>query len=76
MVYDLFRDLRRIGRGPDQQKVLVGANPMIVDMLRDTEHEGLEQLERESNHQILVQADPLLHLEQYDIVVMGGSRVG
>ena len=76
VVYDLFRDLRRIGRGAGQQKVVVGANPMVVDMLRDTEYEGLEQLERESNHQILLQADPLLNLEQYDIVVMGGSREG
>jgi len=77
VVYDIFRDLRRIGRGPGQQKIIVGANPIVVDMLRDTEHEGLEQLEPEGHHNIMVQADPLLHLEQYDIVVMGeGSRVG
>jgi ribonuclease G len=75
VVYDIFRDLRRIGRGPSLQKVMVGANPIIVDMLRDTEHEGLEQLERECHHRIVVQADPLLHLEHYDIVVIGeGSR--
>ena len=71
VVYDLFRDLRRSGRGTGRQKVVVGANPLIVDMLRDTEHEGLEQLERDQNYQIVVQADPLLHLEQYDIVVLG-----
>ena len=77
VVYDIFRDLRRIGRGPGQQKIMVGANPIVVDMLRDTEHEGLEQLERESNYQIMVQADSLLQLEQYDIVIMGeGSRGG
>ncbi len=77
VVYDIFRDLRRIGRGPSQRKIMLGANPLVVDMLRDTEHEGLEQLEREGHHHIMVQADPLLHLEQYDIVVMGeGSRVG
>ena len=77
VVYDIFRDIRRIGRGAGQQKVVVGANPIIVDMLRDTEHEGLEQVERECHHQIVIQADSLLHLEQYDIVVMGGgSRVG
>jgi len=77
VVYDIFRDLRRIGRGPSQQKIVVGAHPIVVDMLRDTEYQGLEQLERESNLQILVQADSLLHLEQYDIVVMGGgSRDG
>lgn len=76
VVYDIFRELRRIGRGPSQQQVVIGANPLVADMLRDTEYEGLEQLERESNHQIMVQADPLLHLEQYDIVVMGGGSRG
>jgi len=77
VVYDIFRDIRRIGRGAGPQKVMLGANPIIVDMLRDTEHEGLERLERECNHQITVQADSLLHLEQYDIVVIGeGTRVG
>ncbi|MDT7042610.1 Rne/Rng family ribonuclease [Candidatus Nitronereus thalassa] len=75
VIYDIFRDIRRIGRGPSLQKVMVGANPIIVDMLRDTENEGLEQLERECNHRIVVQSDPLLHLEHYDIVVIGeGSR--
>ena len=75
VVYDIFREIRRIGRSTGQQKVVVGANPTIVDMLRDTEHEGLEQLERECHHQIVVQGDPLLHLEQFDIVVMeGGAR--
>ena len=77
VVYDIFRDIRRIGRGAGQQKVVVGANPVIVDMLEGSEHEGLQKLESESNHHIVVQADPLLHLEQYDIVVMEGSaRIG
>lgn len=70
VVYDIFRDIRRIGRGAGEQKVVIGANPVVVDILRDVEHEGLEQLEREYHHHIVVQADALLHLEQYDIVVM------
>ena len=73
VVYDIFRDIRRIGKGASQQKVVVGANPVIVDMLQGSEHEGLQNLESECNHHIVAQADPLLHLEQYDIVVMEGS---
>ena len=76
VIYDIFRDIRRIGRGAGQQKVIVGANPAIVELLRDAEHDGLEQLEREYNHQIVVQADLLLHLEQYDIVVTGEGMRG
>ena len=73
VVYDIFRDIRRIGKGASQQKVVVDANPVIVDMLQGSEHEGLQNLESECNHHIVAQADPLLHLEQYDIVVMEGS---
>lgn len=73
VVYDIFRDIRRIGRAAGQQKIVVGANPRIVDLLLDPEHEGIEELEREYQHQILIKPDPLLHLEQYDIVVMGGG---
>ena len=70
MVYDIFRDIRRIGRAAGQQTVVIGAHPHIVDMLQDTEPETLEQLQREFNYQILVNADPLLPLEHYDIVVL------
>ena len=71
VVYDIFRDIRRIGRAVDQQTVVLGAHPHIVNMLQDTEPEALERLQRELNYQILVNADPLLPLEQYDIVVLG-----
>ncbi|MFB3137133.1 MAG: Rne/Rng family ribonuclease, partial [Nitrospirales bacterium] len=74
VVYDIFRDIRRIGRATGQQKIVVGANPRIVDLLLDPEHEGIEELEREYQHQILIKPDPLLHLEQYDIVVMGEGQ--
>ena len=71
VVYDIFRDIRRIGSGQGQQRLVIGANPRVVELLFDTEHRGVEQLEREYNHQILIKSDPMLHLEQYDIVVMG-----
>lgn len=71
VVYDIFRDIRRIGRTAGQQTVVIGAHPHIVEMLQDTEPEALEQLQREFRYQIMVNADPLLPLEQYDIVVLG-----
>ena len=70
VVYDIFRDIRRIGRAAGQRTVVLGAHPHIVEMLQDTEPEVLEQLQREFQYQIMVNADPLLPLEQYDIVVL------
>ncbi len=71
VVYDIFRDIRRIGRAAGQQTVVLGTHPQIVNMLQDTEPEALERLQRELNCRILVNADPLLPLEQYDVVVLG-----
>ncbi|MDD9819722.1 MAG: Rne/Rng family ribonuclease [Nitrospira sp.] len=71
VVYDIFRDIRRIGRTSGLQTVVIGAHAHVVDMLRNAEHEGIEHLQRDSNSRILVHADPLLALEQYDIVVLG-----
>jgi len=73
VVYDIFRDIRRIGRTSGLQTVVIGAHAHVVDMLRNAEHEGIEHLQRDSNYRILVHADPLLALEQYDIVVLGGG---
>ena len=71
VVYDIFRDIRRLGPGRGQQRIVIGANPRVVELLFDTEHGGVEQLEKEYHHQILIKSDPMLHLEQYDIMVIG-----
>ncbi len=72
VAYEIFRDIRRIGHTRGQgQRVVVGANPKVVELLFDTEHGSIEQLEQEFQQQVLFKADPLLHLEQYDIVVVG-----
>ena len=71
VMYDIFRDIRRIGRAAGQQTVVIGAHPYIVEMLQDTEPEVLTRIQREFNYRIIVNADPLLALEQYDIVVLG-----
>ncbi|MDR4460490.1 MAG: Rne/Rng family ribonuclease [Nitrospirales bacterium] len=72
IAYEIFRDIRRIGmtRGQPQQ-IVVGANPKVIELIFETEHSSIEQLEQEFQQPILFEADPLLHLEQYDIVVVG-----
>jgi ribonuclease G len=72
VAYEIFRDIRRLGSSRGQsQRIVIGANPRVIDLLFETEHSSIEQLEQEFQHQILFKADPLLHLEQYDIVVIG-----
>ena len=73
VVHEIFREIRRIGKGETGQRLVVGANPRIVELLLDSEHEGIELLEREYHRPIRIQADPLLHLEHYDLVLLEES---
>ncbi|WP_454063948.1 Rne/Rng family ribonuclease [Candidatus Nitrospira salsa] len=73
VIYDIFREIRRVGSARGQQRLVIGANPRVVELLFDAEHVGIEQLEQQYHCQIDIKADPLLNLEQYDIMVVGGS---
>ncbi|MGH7252994.1 MAG: ribonuclease E/G, partial [Nitrospiraceae bacterium] len=70
VVYEIFRELRRIGRLPDEQKIVIGVHPGVAELLYEEERQGVEDLEREHGTKIIVNADQTLHLEQYDIVVL------
>jgi ribonuclease G len=70
VVYDVFREIRRIGSESKEQTIVVGAHPGVAALLYDEEHQGIEDLEREYNTTIIVKADPALHLEQYDLIVL------
>ena len=69
VAYEIFREIRRIGPLTDEQKVVVGAHPDVASLLQDEERPGIEELQREYQHQIIIKADSALHLEHYDIVV-------
>jgi ribonuclease G len=70
VIYEIFREIRRIGQSSEEQKVIVGAHPGVVALLQDEEREGVEELEREYATKIILTADPALHLEQFDLVVV------
>lgn len=70
VVYEIFREIRKIGMGPDAQTVVLGAHPAVVDLLFDEERQGVDDLERSYNVKIIIKPDPSLHLEQYDIAVL------
>ena len=68
--YEIFREIRRLGLGPNEKRVVIGAHDSVADMLSDEEHQGIDDLECDLQKQIMVKADPTLLWEQYDIVVM------
>ncbi len=70
VVYDIFREIRRIGSEAQEQKIVIGVHPSVAAMLCDDEQEGVEDLERAYNTKLIIKADPLLHLEQYDLIVL------
>src|SRR5690349_20000741 len=74
VAYEIFREIRKIGRSNEQQKIVVGVHPSVAGLLQDEERPGLEALERENAAKILVMPDEQLHLEQYDLVVMKARR--
>jgi ribonuclease G len=70
VVYEIFREIRKIGQSVDQQRIVVGAHPAVADLLQDEERQGIEMLEQEAATKIVVTPDDRLHLEQYDLVVL------
>lgn len=70
IVYEVFRDIRRIGHEALDRKIVVGAHPAVAGLLLDEEHRGVEDLEREWKTKVVVKADPVLHLEQYDLILL------
>ncbi len=70
VAYEIFREIRRIGKSSEERTIVIGAHPHVSSLLLDEEHQGIEELERESNLTIVVKSDSGLHLEQFDLVVL------
>ncbi|HEY6973921.1 MAG TPA: ribonuclease E/G, partial [Nitrospiraceae bacterium] len=70
VAYEIFREIRRIGKGAEQQRIVIGAHPTVAGLLQDEERQGLETLERDCSAKMIVMPDERLHLEQYDLAVV------
>ncbi len=68
--YEVLRELRRAFTSADEKKALVTVNSMVADMLYDEERQGVEELEKEFQKKIVIKADPNLHQEQYEVVMV------
>jgi ribonuclease G len=70
MCYEVLRELRRAFSSADEKKALVTVNSVVADMLYDDERQGVEELEKEFQKKIVIKADPNLHQEQYEVVMV------
>jgi ribonuclease G len=68
--YEVLREIRRAFARADEKKALVTVNSMVADMLYDEERQGVEELEKEFQKKIVIKADPNLHQEQYEVVMV------
>ncbi|MEK6705260.1 MAG: Rne/Rng family ribonuclease [Bdellovibrionota bacterium] len=67
VAYEILRQIEREGIERDITKVLVKANPDVVDILAIDERDTLDQLERKYRKQIFLQAVLDFHQEQFEI---------
>jgi ribonuclease G len=68
--YEVFREIRKAFTGAEEKKALVTVNSLVADMLYDEERQGVEELEKEFGKKIVIKADPNLHQEQYEVVMV------
>jgi len=68
--YEVFREIRRLAHTASESKVMVSVNPEVADLLYDEERLAVDDLEQEFRKKLIIKADPTLHQEQYDIVLV------
>jgi ribonuclease G len=64
-IYDEVRKLKEDIRG---SRLLLRVHPEVARALQGSEAGVLQDLARLVEHEVSVQADPLLHQEQFDVV--------
>jgi Rne/Rng family ribonuclease len=68
--YEIVTEMRKLGRDLDGRGVVLRVNPEIARALREQEQEVLREAERLAGRKLTIKPDPLLHHEQFDLMVM------
>ncbi len=68
--YEVLRVIRKEFSAAEEKKALVTVNSVVADMLYDEERQGVEELEKEFQKKMVIKADPNLHQEQYEVVMV------
>lgn len=64
--YEMFRELRKEAMRHRGESIVIYVHPAVAELLFESEHEGLEELEKEYNIKTEVKADENFHQEQYE----------
>ena len=65
--YEIQAEARKMSADLDAQSLTLRVNPEIAKTLKTRESSLIEELEQATRKSIIIQSDPTLHWEQYDI---------
>jgi ribonuclease G len=65
--YEIQAEARKMAAELDSQSVTLRVNPEIAKALKTRESSLVEELEQATRKSVIIQSDPTLHWEQYDI---------
>jgi ribonuclease G len=65
--YEIQAEARKMAADMDAQSITLRVNPEIAKTLKTRESSLIEELEQATRKSIIIQSDPTLHWEQYDI---------
>jgi Ribonuclease G/E len=65
--YEIQAEARKMAADLDASSLTLRVNPEIAKALKTRESSLIEELEQSTRKSIIIQSDPTLHWEQYDI---------
>jgi Rne/Rng family ribonuclease len=65
--YEIQAEARKMAADLDAQSITLRVNPEIAKTLKTRESSLIEELEQSTHKNVIIQSDPTLHWEQYDI---------
>ena len=67
LCYEIQTEARKMAQDLDGQSLTLRVNPEIAKALKTRESSLVEELEQWTHKSVIIQSDPTLHWEQYDI---------
>jgi len=68
--YEIQREIRRVAEFSAEKEILVRAHPSVASMLQTKSKDIIIELEKMFNKRVLINADPTLHPERFDVVAV------
>ncbi|MBN2208162.1 MAG: Rne/Rng family ribonuclease [Candidatus Coatesbacteria bacterium] len=66
--YEVQREIRRVAEFSVHKEILVRAHPSVANMLQTKSKDIIIELEKTFSKRVLINADPALHPERFDVV--------